>query len=392
MSGSASVPRVVRALGWVSFFTDVASEMIYPLLPGLLASFGAAPVWLGAMEGVAEAVSAGVKWRMGAVADRARRKKPWIAAGYTLATFSRPLLSLATAGAHVVVLRTLDRLGKGIRGVPRDALVAASVPEAQLATAFAFHRAMDNAGSVLGPIVAFTLLRFLSLDVRTVMALAVLPGMVSLGVLLFGVREEAPVTPAPEEHHDATRAPAPALPGAVLRYLVVLAVFTLGASADSFLLLRAVDVGLPAAWLPLVWLGLSGVKAASNLPGGKLADRLGRRRTVAFGWAAYAAVYACIPFVPGVGGFVAVVLAYGAYYGLTEGPERALLVSLAPPEARGRALGAMHAVTGLAVLPANLLFGVLYGIDPRLAFTTSAGCAGLATVLLLLLVDERRGR
>ena len=135
MSGSASVPRVVRALGWVSFFTDVASEMIYPLLPGLLASFGAAPVWLGAMEGVAEAVSAGVKWRMGAVADRARRKKPWIAAGYTLATFSRPLLSLATAGAHVVVLRTLDRLGKGIRGVPRDALVAAGIPATRVALA-----------------------------------------------------------------------------------------------------------------------------------------------------------------------------------------------------------------------------------------------------------------
>jgi MFS family permease len=178
----------------------------------------------------------------------------------------------------------------------------------------------------------------------------------------------------------------------VRTYLGVLALFTLGASADSFLLLRAVDVGVPAAWVPLVWLALSGVKAASNVPGGKIADRLGRRKTVAAGWAAYALVYATLPLATSPPVFVAIVLAYGAYYGLTEGPERALLVSLTPPAARGRALGAMHGVTGLAVLPANLAFGALYGIAPRLAFFASAGCAALATVLLLFLVPREEGR
>lgn len=380
-----AVPPIVRRLGWVSFFTDAASEMIYPLLPALLRSFGAAPIWLGAMEGIAEAISAGVKWKMGTVTDRMPRKKPFILAGYALATFSRPLMSLATMGLHIVVLRTFDRFGKGIRGVPRDALVAASVPDEGLATAFAFHRAMDNAGSVLGPILAFALLRALELPIRTVIALAVLPGMVSLAVLLFGVEEPA-VAPAPVPRAPEDRPSAPTLSPEVRRYLAVLAVFTLGASADSFLLLRAVDLGIDAAYVPLVWLLLSGVKAASNVPGGRLADRFGRKRTVAFGWAAYALVYGAVPFTSSVPVFVALVVAYGAYYGLTEGPERALLVSLAPKEGRGRALGGMHAVTGLAVLPANLVFGALYGWEPKLAFLVSAACAAMATVLLLLIV------
>lgn len=385
------IPPIVRSLGWVSFCTDAASEMIYPLLPALLKSFGAAPVWLGSMEGIAEAVSAGVKWKMGTTTDRAAKKKPFIVTGYALATFARPLISLATAGIHVVLLRTLDRLGKGIRGVPRDALVAASVEDAHMAEAFAFHRAMDNAGSVLGPILAFVLLRALLLPIRTVIALAVVPGLVSLAVLLLGVREPeaARELSGPE---PAAHAPAVALPAEVRRYLFVLAVFTLGASADSFLLLRAVELGVPEAWVPLVWLLLSGVKALSNVPGGRVADRIGRKRTVAVGWAAYAAVYAAIPFVHSAAAFVALVAAYGAYYGLTEGPEKALLVSLAPSSSRGRALGGLHAVTGFAVLPANLVFGALYGLDPRFAFGVSAGCAAMATLLLLFLVPAASKR
>ncbi len=382
-----AVPPIVRRLGWVSFFTDAASEMIYPLLPALLRSFGAAPIWLGAMEGIAEAISAGVKWRMGTVTDRIPRKKPFIVAGYALATFSRPLMSLATMGLHIVVLRTLDRLGKGIRGVPRDALVASSVPDEGLATAFAFHRAMDNAGSVLGPILAFALLRALELPLRLVIALAVVPGIISLAVLLFGVEEPA-VAAAPAPSSPGVGPPA-VLSREVRAYLAVLAVFTLGASADSFLLLRAVDLGIDAAYVPLVWLLLSGVKAASNVPGGRIADRFGRKRTVAFGWAAYALVYGAIPFTSSVPVFVALVVAYGTYYGLTEGPERALLVSLAPADGRGRALGGMHAVTGLAVLPANLVFGALYGWEPKLAFLVSAACAAMATVLLLFVVPAR---
>jgi len=377
----------------VSFATDVAAEMIYPLLPALLRSFGTASIWLGAMEGIAEALSAIVKWRIGPVVDRARRKKPLIVFGYLLATLSRPLVAFATMGAHVIVLRSLDRIGKGVRGVPRDALLAESVPKESLATAFAYHRMMDNAGSVFGPIVAFVLLRGLMLDTRTVILLALVPGLVSVGVLLFGVKEEdasADAEVAEAGTPDVAPPLAAVLPPELRRYLLVLALFTLGSSADSFLLLRAVEIGVPEVWVPLMWLALSFAKAASNLPGGWLADRLGRRPTLAAAWLFYAAFYAAAAHITSPLLFAATVIAYGAYYGLAEGSERALVVEHAPPGLRGRALGAMHAITGIAVLPANLLFGALYARDVTLAFGVSAACAAAAAVLLLAIVKDPR--
>jgi len=389
------VPPIVRSLGWVSFFTDIASEMIYPLLPALLLSFGGTAVWLGAMEGIAEAVSALVKWRIGPVVDRAGKKKPLIFGGYVLATFARPLVAVATAGWHVILLRSLDRIGKGIRGVPRDALLAESVPAESLATAFAFHRMMDNAGSVAGPIVAFTLLRALDWPLRWVIAFALVPGIVACVVLVVGVKEpraeaSAHARAGADAGPGAGAAEHGRLPGAVRRYLLVLALFTLGASADSFLLLRAVELGMSAAWAPLLWLALSGAKAASNMPGGWLADRVGRKRTLVVAWFLYAAFYAAAPFVTTPLAFALLVVAYGGYYGLAEGSERALLAEQAPPSMRGRAFGAMHAVTGLAVLPANLLFGALYARHVALAFGVSAACAACAALLLLLVVKEHQ--
>ncbi|MBX3191441.1 MAG: MFS transporter [Labilithrix sp.] len=386
--GDRKIPRIVRSLGWVSFFTDASSEMIYPLLPALLKSFGAAPIWLGAMEGVAEAVSAFMKWRIGPVVDRAPRKKPIIVAGYALANLCRPLIAFTTAGLHVVFLRSLDRIGKGIRGVPRDALLAESVPAKSLATAFAFHRMMDNAGSVLGPILAFALLRALELPLRVVILLSIVPGLLSLAVLVLGVEEPA----APRD--DAPAAPREAAPvafaPALRRYLFVLTLFTFGASADSFLLLRALDLHFPEAWLPLLWLTLAAAKAASNMPGGWLADRFGRRRTLVVAWLLYAAFYAAMPHVSSPMLFAALVVGYGAYYGLAEGTERAILVEHAPVAIRGRAFAAMHALTGFAVLPANLIFGFLYTRDVKLAFTVSAACAALAAVLMVALVGPPR--
>lgn len=389
------VPPLVRRLGWVSLFTDVAADMVYPLLPALLRNFGAAPIWLGVMEGIAEAASAIAKWFIGPIVDRAPKKKPLILAGYVLATFSRPLIAFASMGFHVVLLRALDRVGKGVRGVPRDTLIAESVPKETLATAFAFHRMMDNAGSVVGPIVAFALLRALELPIRVVIMLAVVPGIVSCALVLFAVKEPE-VKPAPEAPPASTGAGegtgheprAAALPRSVKTYLAVLVLFTLGASADSFLLLRAVELGMSEAWAPLLWLALGGAKALSNMPGGWLADRFGRKRTLVLAWLLYACFYAAAPHVTTPLAFALLVVAYGAYYGLAEGSERALLAEQAPPSMRGRAFGAMHAVTGLAVLPANLLFGALYAKHVALAFGASAACAAAAAVLLLVLVKE----
>lgn len=359
--------------------------MVYPLLPAILRSFGTAALWLGVMEGIAEAASAFVKWRIGPVVDAGRvRKKSLIVAGYTLATLSRPLIAFATMGVHVVVLRSLDRIGKGVRGVPRDAMLADSVPKASLATAFAIHRMMDNAGSVLGPLVAFALLRLLSFEPHTVILLAVIPGILSVLVLVLTVHEPNVVASRASE---TTNAPADVrLPRPLRTYLAVVAVFTLGSSADSFLLLRASEIGISAAWLPILWLALSLAKAASNVPGGKIADRLGRKPTLVAGWFLYAIFYATLPHVTSTGAFAAIVIAYGLYYGLAEGSERAILTEYAPPKLRGRAFGTLHAITGLAVLPANLIFGFLYTRNVQLAFGLGAACAGLAALLLLVAV------
>lgn len=395
-----AVPPIVRRLGWVSFFTDIAAEMIYPLIPAILRSFGTAAIWLGVMEGIAEAASALVKWRIGPVVDRSPRRKPLILAGYALATVARPLIAFASMGLHVVVLRSLDRIGKGVRGVPRDALVADSVPRENLATAFAFHRMMDNAGSVLGPIVAFALLRMMELPVRVVILAAIVPGLISVLVLVVGVKEGGEKRDEKGERERVGRERVEGeggggggggekrLPAELRTYLLVLGIFTLGSSADSFLLLRAPEVGVPVEWVPMLWLSLSLAKTAANMPGGWLADRIGYKKTLAIGWLLYAAFYGALPFVTTPVPFAIVVVAYGAYYGLAEGSERALLTALAPPDMKGRAFGAMHAITGIAVLPANLLFGFLYRKDVTLAFGTSAAFAGAAALLLALIVKK----
>jgi MFS family permease len=289
-------------------------------------------------------------------------------------------MAFAATGWHIVLLRSLDRIGKGVRGVPRDAMIAEAVDKPFLATAFSFHRAMDNAGSVLGPILAFALLRFAELPLRVVILCSIVPGLVSLGTLLFGVRDPGrpPEIAASDEHAAAAPLPKP-----VKEYLTVLAIFTLGSSADSFLLLRAVDLGMAEEWTPILWLALSASKAAANVPGGRLADRFGRTRALVLAWILYAVFYASAAFAERPLVFAAIVVAYGTYYGLAEGTERAILAERAPPEVRGRAFAAMHALTGFAVLPANLLFGILYRIDARIAFGTSAGFAAIAAVLLL---------
>jgi MFS family permease len=379
------LPAVVWRLGWVSLFTDVATEMAYPLLPAFLLSIGAGSVTLGVMEGVAESVSALVKWITGRASD-GRTRKPFVVAGYGVATLARPLLALATHGWHVVAIRATDRIGKGLRSAPRDALLAGAVAPEERGYAFGFHQMMDNLGAVVGPLLAFALVREGGLSVRTVLGLTVIPGVIAFATVVR-VRETPPtrnevgaVGPvAPAASVEEKSSPA-ALPSRLRAYLALVALFTLGASADSFLILRLMDLGLDAGLAPLAWISLNGAKALLNMPGGRMSDRFGRRRTQFAGWLVYAAAYALFPLTRSIALTWALLIAYGAYYGLTEGGEKALLVELAPKEARGRAFGVLHAITGAATLPANALFGALYANHASLAFELSAAFAALAAV------------
>ncbi|HLA79316.1 MAG TPA: MFS transporter [Vicinamibacteria bacterium] len=381
------LPRTVKALGFVSLLTDVSSEMIYPLLPAFLTGvLRAGPAFLGVVEGLAETVASLLKLLAGRLSDQLPRRKPLVVAGYSLSSVVRPLVALAAAPWHVLALRVADRVGKGVRGAPRDAIVADVTPASELGRAYGFHRAMDHAGAMAGPLIAAALLGW-GLGLRLVFAWAAVPAVLSLLVLLFGVREATRTSvgagPAPENAR-----PAPLGRGFRL-YLTVLAVFTLGNSSDAFLLLRAQDAGVPLTAIPLLWAFHHSVKAGFSTWAGGLSDRLGRRATILAGWSVYALAYAGFAMASRPLEIFLLFAFYGFFHALTEGPERALVAALAPAEARGRAFGWFHAVTGAMLLPASLLTGVLWqALGSSVALGVGALLAALSAVGLLTLVQE----
>jgi MFS family permease len=384
------LPPTVRSLGWVSLLTDASSEMIYPLLPSFLrGALGAAPSFVGVVEGAAESVASLLKVASGWISDRVPRRKPLIVAGYALSSLARPLVAVAAAPWHVLAIRVADRIGKGVRGAPRDALLAEITPAGDRGRAFGFQRAMDHAGAVVGPLLAAALL-FLGCDLRLVFALAAVPALLSVLVLVFGVREE-PVVRIPFASPPTTGAGASPWTPAFRRYLAALVLFTLGNSSDAFLLLRAQDAGVTLAIVPLLWTFHHVVKAAASTHGGILSDRVGRKAVIVAGWVVYAAAYAGFALASRAWQVWLLFAVYGLFHALTEGAERALVADLAGPEARGRAFGVFHALTGMLLLPASLLTGALWqAFGPAAALLTGAALALAASMTLAFWVPATR--
>jgi MFS family permease len=372
--------RSVVALGWVSFLTDVSADMIYPLLPAFLTkTLGAGPETVGFIEGVAETTASLAKIGSGAWSDRVRRRKPIVVLGYVIAAVVRPLVAFARLWAQVLAIRFTDRVGKGIRTSPRDALLADIVPSDRRGRAFGLQRAMDNAGAVVGPLLAALLLKLAFVDERGVFLLAAVPGIAAIVVLLLAVPDPGRRAAAP----DASRRPAGKLPAAFWQIVAIFAFFTLANSTDAFLLLRAQDAGVALWQLPLLWSFFHAVKAATGVPGGALADRVGRVPAIALGWVIYAASYGGFAFVSRPLAVWALFAVYALFFGLTEGSERAFVADLVPQGLRGRAYGAFHAAIGMTALPASVLFGLLWKrFGPRTAFLTGAAVALTAAVAL----------
>ena len=374
--------RNVFALSSVSFLTDVSSEMIYPLLPAFLTTvLGANASFIGAIEGAAETTAALLKLASGWWSDRVQKRKPLVFWGYFIASAMRPLVAIATSAVQVLGIRVADRVGKGIRNAPRDALIAESVDPSIRGRAFGVQRAADNAGGVLGPLIAFAVLTWKIAELRTVFWLAAIPGALAVLVVAFGVRD------IPRDAHAPARSgPDLSLPlGARFwRVLGVIFVFTLGNSTDAFLLLRANQLGVPVALAPILWAALHLVKTASNVPGGALSDRIGRQRTLIAGWTLYAAVYLGFGLAHTAWQAWALFGVYGLFFGLTEGSERALISDLVPLERRGTAYGWYNLAIGLGALPASLMFGFVWDrYGPATAFLMGATLALVAAVGLL---------
>ena len=391
------LPRNVFAISLVSLLNDASSEIIYPLLPVFLSlTLGASPGIVGLIEGTAESVSSLLKLFAGYFSDRHGKRKAFVVAGYSMASLSRPLLAFATSWYQVLAIRLTDRIGKGIRGAPRDAMIADTVAIEERGLAFGFHRAMDHSGAVIGPLISYLLIMLLAdnrnaltaSDFNKIFLFASIPALAAVFVALFLVRE----SPRRSEPKSVTAIKPPqfslrGFDSNFKLYLVLVALFTLSNSSDAFLLLRAQTAGVPISMIPMLWVVLHVSKVVSSLYGGDLSDRLGRRRLIVSGWILYAAVYAGFAFVTEQISVWILFLIYGIYFGLAEGAEKALVADLVRPEQRGMAYGLYNLAFSITVLPASLLMGGLWTWrGPVLAFLVSAALGATSAVLMLMLV------
>lgn len=374
----------------MSFLNDAASEMVVPLLPVFLGQvLGGRAAWIGAIEGLADAVAAGWKLLAGRWGDKVGRARPFLLVGYGLAGAARATIGLVATALGVTVARMVDRVGKGLRTAPRDALLARSAPAEHRAAVYSFHRALDNGGALAGAALAWLLLQVGDLDVRAVFLVSAVPAVVALLLIAFAVRETG--DPVPVDPGGLPAAPTPAL----RRLLGPLALFTLGRVADPLLLLRASELGAPASSLPLLWMGLHLVKVGTGLVAVRLGTRVGSRPLVLASWGWGAAILGLSALVDDPATFVPAFVAFGVYHGLSEGNERAMVADLSPDATRGTAFGWYHLTTGLGALPAGLWMSAVWttwGATPALLAAALFTGAGTVWLGLLARRDGQPGR
>ena len=384
-----SAARNVYAFGITSFLNDTATEMAYWVLPAFLVSLGAGPAQLGLIEGIAESVASFAKLFSGYLTDRLHRRKPLVVAGYAVANAVKPVLAVVTAWWQILLIRFTDRLAKGVRGAPRDVMVAESVGKNRLGSAYGLIQSMDSAGAIAGPLAALVLLA--RYGIRGVYWAAAVPGALCVLAALFGIRE----TPrrrsddqGPKSVKLSAVTPAAAsrgLPGAFYVVLIAVTLFSLGNSSDMFLVMRAQNVGIPVALAPLLGLVFNIIYTLGSWPAGWFSDHFSRRWIAAVGYLIFAAVYFVFGRAPSTLAIWIMMSIYGLYYALTQPVLKALVVETVAQEIRGRALGVYFFVTSVATLAASLITGELwkhYGAG--LPFYFSAGLAVVSAALLLV--------
>lgn len=380
----ARIPAVVRALGVVSLLNDLASEMVYPLLPALVRNtLGGGAIALGALDGVSDAVSAGVKLAAGRLGDRRRWRRPLIVGGYLVAAAVRPLNGLSSHAWQVIGLRAVDRVGKGARNPPRDTVIADATPAPARGRAFGFHRAMDHAGATIGPLVAGGLLAWAALPVDRVILLSAVPGAMAVIVAAVALRREetVPSSGEPAKTDPVTRDPTVPQPPRAVPLVLLVVLFAAVRVPETLFLLRVQDLGVATAAIPVLWSALHLVRTAASYPGGWLSDRLGPARTMLIGWVVYAGAAFGLSAVRTPWAAAALLPVLGVVSACTEAPERALVAAWGGRSARGRRFGIYHAGVGLAALPGGLAFGAAYAWKGgSVAFAASAALALVLTL------------
>lgn len=394
--GKKKLPGSVIGFGFVSFFTDMSSEMVYPLLPIFLSSvLGVGAEALGLIEGIAEATASVLKTFSGYISDRVKKRKPLVLLGYSLSAIAKPTIGLAGRWIHVLAARFADRVGKGIRTSPRDSLIADVVDTNIRGRAFGFHRAMDTGGAVFGPLLAYILLAVLlkfysmSVSVRSVFLLSLIPGIFAIITLIFFVKEK------PREQRELTKLNLGfrGLSREFKLLLAVMLVFSLGNSSNTFLILRASNIGFKTEMVPILYMFFNIVYAGSAMPLGSLSDKIGRRVTIAIGFFIYFIVYIGFARLNTHQYIYLWILfgLYGIYYGFTDGTLRALVADISRREERGFAYGLYHMLVGLMLFPASFIAGILWEkISPSAPFYFGALTSVLSAFLILIFIKEKK--
>jgi MFS family permease len=374
--------RNIILLGFVSLFTDVSSEMIYPLLPIFLSQvLGASTVFIGIIEGIAEGTASILKLPFGWLSDKIRKRKILVGLGYGLSTISKPLFALSRIPFHVLVVRFSDRVGKGIRTAPRDALIADSSQVEIRGRAYGFHRAMDTLGAVFGPLIAFLLLPVFNNNYRIIFILSFIPAICAVVILSF-LREIKPL-----KGTHPFKISLNSFSKEFKLFIIICIIFTLGNSSNAFLILRAKDVGISPRMIPLVWMTFNIVYALTSTPGGMLSDRIGRRQTIIYSFLLYALVYFGFGIATNVKEIWILFSIYGIYYGLSAGVMRAYVADLVPREVRATAFGVYHMSIGVTAFPSSIIMGVLWQVfGVQFAFSFGAVLSLLAALLLASLI------
>lgn len=383
----AGISKNVFVLSVGSFLTDVSTEIIYPLLPIFLTSvLGVGTAFVGLVEGIAETTASLGKLFSGWLSDKLNKRKSLVVLGYTISGITRPLIAVAAAPWHILAVRFVDRVGKGVRTSPRDALIADCTEDDCRGKAFGFHRSMDHLGAVVGPFIAFFLLSLFHNNYRAVFWMATIPAVICVAVLFIFVSEKKRQAAEVSEQPVLTLRP---FSPQFKYFLLVIFIFTLGNSSDAFLILRARDLGISIALIPLLWALLHIVKSISSTPGGMLSDRLGRKRIIILGWLFYGLVYLGFAIARNTNQAWALFAIYGVYFGFTEGVEKALVSDLVPSGLRATAYGMYNFAIGIAALPASIIFGSIWQIfSPEAAFYFGAALALVAMVLFSLLINS----
>ncbi len=389
LPGTTALPRNVKVLGLASLLNDVASEMAFPLLPTfVLTVLKGNLIDLGFIEGAADSIASLLKLWSGGRSDQVGRRKGFVLFGYALAAFARPLIGLAAAPWQLLAIRCGDRIGKGVRTSPRDALIADSTDPAMRGRAFGFHQAMDHLGAAIGPLIAAGFLWYWPDALRTLFLVTVVPGALVVVMMAVMLRETAASVP-PKERLHLTLAP---FDGNFRRFLLAMVIFTLGNSSDVFLLVRAGDLGVPTWALSFLWCAFHVVKTCGNLALGHAVDKFSPRPFIFLGWLVYGAVYIGFGVATTAWQAWVLFLCYALFYGLTEPAEKTLVASLVGAERKGLAYGWYNCAIGIATLPSSVIFGALYeNFGALAAFGWGAGLA-LAAAVLLATVRENRNK